>query len=189
MTDGGRGRMLGDLVIRTESQGDVAAIRRVVAAAFGSDHEADLVEAIRASPEYVSDLTLVAVLGGRVVGHVMVSGARLRHRDGERRVALLAPLAVDPRMQRVGIGAALVRSAAAAAAAAGEPFLLLEGSPQYYGRLGFVPAARYGITMPLPDWAPPEAAQILPLADIDPDDETLRGVVVYPAHFDALSDG
>ena len=53
---------------------------------------------------------------------------------------------------------------------------MLEGSPAYYGRLGFEPAAAHGITITLPDWAPPEAAQVLSLHASDP---TMRGHVVY----------
>jgi putative acetyltransferase len=38
----------------------------------------------------------------------------------------------------------------------------------------------------LPDWAPPEAAQVLRLGAHDPDDPALRGTVVYPPPFDPL---
>ena len=40
-------------VIRPETPDDFARVAEVVAAAFGSDVEADLVERIRASPEFV----------------------------------------------------------------------------------------------------------------------------------------
>ena len=56
----------------------------------------------------------------------------------------------------------------------------------YYGRLGFEPAVKYGIEIHLPDWAPPEAAQVIRLTAFDPDDPTLRGTVVYPPAFDGL---
>ena len=68
----------------------------------------------------------------------------------------------------------------------GMDLVLLEGSPDYYGRLGFEPAARHGIEMPLPDWAPREAAQVRRLGAYDPADPTLRGSVVYPAAFDGV---
>jgi putative acetyltransferase len=38
----------------------------------------------------------------------------------------------------------------------------------------------------LPDWAPPEAAQVLGLAAYARDDPPLRGTVVYPPAFDQL---
>jgi len=41
--------------------------------------------------------------------------------------------------------------------------------------------------MPLPDWAPPEAAQVLCLSSYDPRDVRLRGRVTYPPSFDGFS--
>lgn len=172
--------------IRPESPDDHGAIRGVVAAAFGSEAEADLVDRIRASPEYVPDLALVADVDRRVVGHVMISGAVIRHDGGERQISMLSPLAVHPEHQRTGIGSALVRASLAVAEALGEPLVVLEGSPDYYGRLGFEHAARYGIEIPLPEWAPPEAAQVARLAGFDASDATMRGTVIYPAAFDGL---
>ncbi len=67
----------------------------------------------------------------------------------------------------------------------GEPLVVLEGSPVYYGRLGFQRSAAYGIELPIPDWAPPEASQVLPLRNYDP---SIRGRVVYPPAFDAATD-
>ncbi len=54
---------------------------------------------------------------------------------------------------------------------------MLEGSPRFYGRLGFEYAAPLGIEMILPSWAPAEAAQVLRLATYHP---SIRGRVVYP---------
>ncbi|HSL58317.1 MAG TPA: N-acetyltransferase [Acidimicrobiales bacterium] len=169
--------------VRPETPADHVAIRRVVRDAFPGPEEAQLVDALRASEVYRPELALVATVDGEVVGHVMVTRAALV--DGERRrtVALLAPLAVAPDHQRRGVGAALLAEVARRAAASGEPAIVLEGDPGYYGRHGYEPAARYGIEMPLPSWAPLEAAQVRWLGDPDP---SLRGRVVYPPPFDDL---
>jgi putative acetyltransferase len=159
----------------------------LVAAAFGSQAEADLVDRIRASPEYVAEMALVAEIDGEIVGHVMVSGAVVRNERGSRAISMLSPLAVLPDRQRAGIGSDLVRSVLAIADERGEPLVVLEGSPAYYGRLGFEPAAAHGLAIHLPDWAPPAAAQVKLLGSYDPDDPTLRGEVVYPPAFDGLS--
>jgi putative acetyltransferase len=172
--------------IRRENPSDFGAIRRLVDAAFDSGPEADLVDRIRASPEYVPEMALVAEIDEQVVGHVMISHALIRNRGRDRRISMLSPLAVRPDKQRAGIGSALVRAALHVADELGEPIVILEGSPAYYGRLGFEPAADYGIEIHLPDWAPPEAAQVYRLSSFDPDDETLRGAVAYPAAFDDL---
>ncbi|MEZ5228284.1 MAG: GNAT family N-acetyltransferase [Acidimicrobiales bacterium] len=99
-------------------------------------------------------MALVAELEGEIVGHVMISGARLHHSEGDRSIALLSPLAVAPDRHKSRIGAALVEAVVAVADQRGVPMVVLEGDPGYYGRMGFEPSAGYGITMPLPDWAP-----------------------------------
>jgi putative acetyltransferase len=175
------------IAIRQETAEDHDAIRHIVAAAFGSEGEAELVERVRSSPEYVNDMALVAEVDGEIVGHVMVSNAVLRSNDSERRISMLSPLAVRPDRQKAGIGHSLVSAALAVADERGEPLVVLEGSPAYYGRFGFEHSITYGIEIHLPDWAPPEAAQVKRLRSFDPNDATLRGKVVYPPAFDGLS--
>ena len=63
---------------------------------------------------------------------------------------------------------------------------VLEGSPRYSSRFGFEPASGHGIEMPLPDWAPAEAAQVLRLTADEP---RLRGRIVYPVAFGVLGGG
>jgi putative acetyltransferase len=172
------------LTIRAERPDDHDAITSVVAAAFGSPAEARLVERIRASAGYRAPLALVADLDGDVVGHVMVSDAELHTPGGVRHLTMLSPLAVAPDHQAAGIGGELVRTVCRLAAEAGEALVVLEGSPLYYGRFGFEPSATYGIELPIPDWAPPEASQALWLGDVDP---TMTGQVVYSSAFDEVS--
>lgn len=160
----------------------------MVTAAFGSPAEARLVEAIRASPEYIAELALVATLDGAVVGHVMISRCTLRNdvaADATVSIVMLSPLAVDPTHHGKGVGGLLVTTVTALADARGEPLVVLEGDPRYYSRFGFEPAASHGIELPLPDWAPSAAAQVIPLTNDDP---TLRGTVAYPASFHVLGD-
>jgi putative acetyltransferase len=174
---------MSDVTIRAERPDDREAISRVVGAAFGSQVESRLVEDLRASVNFVPEWSLVAEVDGSVVGHVMVSFAALRDGETTRRIANLSPLAVAPELQRRGIGSALVRAVTALVDAAGEPLVVLEGSPAYYARLGFEYAVPRGIHIKLPDWAPREAAQMMRLANYDP---AIRGTVVYPPAFDAL---
>ena len=172
------------LTIRPERPDDHDAITAVVAAAFGSPTEARLVERIRASAGYRAPLALVADLDGEVVGHVMVSDADLHTDTGVRHLTMLSPLAVAPDHHNQGIGGELVRTVCRLAGEAGEAVVVLEGSPTYYGRFGFEPSARYGIELPIPAWASPEASQALWLGDVDP---TLTGRVVYSSAFDEVS--
>jgi putative acetyltransferase len=175
----------GDWTIRPERAEDHAAIASVVAAAFASQVEADLVDAIRASPDYVPDLALVADRDGEIIGHVMVSFTTLDDGPSRHRIFHLSPLAVAPSHQRRGVGSDLVEAVLERAKKHGADFVVLEGDPRYYGRLGFEPSVRYGISITLPDWAPPEAAQIRLLSNRAP---TVKGHVVYPPAFDGVGD-
>jgi putative acetyltransferase len=171
-------------IIDAERSDDAPAIDSVVRRAFhASPGVADMVAAIRASPHYEPDLTLVARRAGEVVGFVMISHVDLVDDDDARHEALtLSPLAVDPDHERQGIGSALVRAVLSRADARSDlPRLVtLEGSPHFYGRLGFEFAPDHGVTFDLPDWAHPTAAQVFRLTAHDP---TVRGRVAYPAAF------
>ena len=57
----------------------------------------------------------------------------------------LAPLAVLPAFQRLGVGSALVSAGLERCRGNGYTRVLVVGNPAYYGRFGFVPAARYGV--------------------------------------------
>lgn len=176
---------IGEITIRAERPSDRAAIAEVVTTAFGSPAEARLVEAIRASTNFVPELSLVAEVEGRVVGHVMVSVVLLDDGGTQHRIANLSPLAVAPDFQRRGIGSALVRGVTARADDRGEPVVVLEGNPKFYGRFGFEHSVAHGIRISLPSWAPPEAAQVLLLRNYN---TSIHGRVVYPPAFDDVTD-
>lgn len=141
---------------------------------------------IRESPGYRKRLALVARCDDSLVGFVMLSATDLVDEDGGRsEVLTLSPLAVAPGHERRGIGRSLVRAALEAADRDGAPLVVLEGSPRYYGRLGFQYAPDHGIEIELPDWAPREAAQVCVLSNYDPG---FRGKVEYPAAIADLTD-
>lgn len=111
---------------------DHARIREVVAAAFGRADEADLVERLRANGDVVFEL--VEETEGRIVGHVLLS--RL-YASSHALYAALAPLSVDPAVQRQGVGGKLVTQAVQVAEDFGVAGILILGDPAYYGRFGF----------------------------------------------------
>jgi putative acetyltransferase len=162
------------VIVRAETPDDHADIRRIVDEAFGDTITGDIVDGIRASDRFVPGLSLVAVSERQSLGHVISSYVDLV--PGTRRVLQVGPLAVVPSHQRQGIGSALMHETIRIADERGEPLLLIEGSPVYYGRFGFARADEQGIEMP-PESHGPQFFMIRPLRAYDP---TLRGRAVYP---------
>jgi putative acetyltransferase len=165
--------------IRVGTPADLDRILTVVAEAFAHHAEAELVRMLHDSMNFVADLSLVAELDRDIVGHVMLTYTQIVGAQAHR-VLTLSPLSVVPGSQRQGIGSALVAEALRRADERGEPLVCLEGSPAYYGRLGFEDARPRGIRFDLPDWAPREAGQIYKLRAYNP---AIVGKVVYPPAF------
>jgi len=131
-------------VIRIAMEDDWPSILEVHRAAFADEDVPRIAAELRARDHlYVPELSFVAEEDGSVVGHVMNTWNRIDE-TGER-VLQLSPLGVLPAHQRRGHGCELVRASLAAVRAAGEPLLLVEGAPAYYGRFGFAPASRWGL--------------------------------------------
>ena len=163
------------MIVRAETPDDRDTIRRIVDDAFGDTTTSAIVAAIRVSDRFVPDLSLVAVSEGQSLGHVISSYVDLLVPD-TRRVLCVGPLAVVPPHQRQGIGTALMQVTIRLADERGEPLLLIEGNPAYYGRFGFTRADEHGIEMP-PEAHGPQYFMLRPLRAYDP---TLRGRAVYP---------
>ena len=167
------------LTVAREREGDRAGIRALVTAAMGP-REAELVERIRASEQFVPGLALVAARHETLLGYALLSHVGLVGETGWT-VLALAPVCVRPEWQRGGIGTRLVTTGLEYADELGEPLVTVLGDPGYYGRFGFEPASRFGIEPPA--GMPVEAYSVKPLAGYRPD---MRGQVVYPPAFDVV---
>ena len=146
--------------IRAERPGDVAAVRRVVEAAFKGKAEADLVDTLRAAGKF--SVALVAAQGRTVAGFCLLTDVEIAGNGLKPRGAGLAPLAVRPTFQRRGIGRMLVRAALERAREAGYGFVCLLGDPRYYRRFGFRAGGTLGLACEFA--APAEAFMAIELA-------------------------
>jgi putative acetyltransferase len=173
------------MLIRRETMSDAEAIRAVHTVAFSSAYENGrppeprLVDELRHSPAWIDQLAFVAVVDGRVVGHVCCTRALLL--PSEDPVLGLGPIGVLPDKQHDGIGSALMHTVIGAADARDEPLIALLGDPEYYQRFGFVPAVDLGITPPVAEWASAFVARKLAMYD-----PALTGEFQYAEPFDNL---
>jgi putative acetyltransferase len=173
------------MLIRRERSADNTAVRVVIAEAFKNPAarqdvpvEVGLVDALRASSEWIPQLSMVAESEeGEVVGHVACTRGWV-----DSRPALgLGPLAVAPTAQRRGVGSALMHAVLGAADALDEPLVALLGDTEYYRRFGFRPADQLGIRPPVDAWASHFQARVLSNRQSD-----LRGTFRYAQPFNDL---
>lgn len=160
--------------IRAAGPADDEGVHQVVAEAFGDGgHVAALWSEVGARGH--ARTSLVAVDAGAVVGHVGLSHGWLDARPRLVDVLVLSPLSVRPTHQEQGVGSALVLAALDAAERLEAPAVFLEGSPAYYGRRGFHPAAEQGFEAP--SRRTPEPA--FQVARLSRHEEWMVGRVVY----------
>lgn len=128
--------------IRAEEPGDIEQVREVLRAAFRTEAESKLVDALRENGQAV--ISLVAVRDGEVLGHILFSPVTSAP-PGEAKGLGLAPLAVRPAAQSQGIGSRLVQEGLRLCKERGYDFCVVLGDPRYYQRFGFEQASPFGI--------------------------------------------
>ena len=133
-----------DTLIREEQPGNETAIFNVNLAAFGRPDEANLVKAARAAGDV--SLSLVAVRGSHIIGHVLLSPVSVQTNPQKYQVLALGPIAVQPAQQRKGVGTQLVQASLTTCIEKGIAAVVLLGHTSYYPRFGFEPASHYGLT-------------------------------------------
>lgn len=166
------------LHVRPEQPGDETAIAQLTDAAFGGPAESRVIDRIRQAGHQA--VSLVAVEGGQIVGHILFTRVGIDTSGPSADVMGLGPMAVRPALQRRGIGSTLVREGLQACARAGCRAVVVLGHPEYYPRFGFRPASTWGLRCAYP--APDEAFMALELAP-----GALRGhsgLVRYLSEFD-----
>jgi putative acetyltransferase len=133
-------------IVRTSKAEDGDGILALVLAAFSSvDHdgheEVEIVTSTWGLGATALDLELVAVMDEVIVGHVLAAWGDLGGRD----VVAVAPLAVLPSHQGLGIGTALMTELLRQAEVAALPLVVLLGHPEFYDRFRFEASGPLGI--------------------------------------------
>lgn len=156
--------------IRKEVPQDYLEVYDLVKAAFehmaeASGDEQDIVNRLRKSDAFVPELSLVAEMDGRVVGHIMFTKMKI----GSHEALTLAPVSVLPQFHGQGIGSALILEGHRIARDMGFKSIVVIGHAYYYPRFGYKKAHLYGLTAPFE--VPPDAFMVIELVD-----EGLKGV-------------
>ena len=125
--------------IRLETPADHLGIAAVNDAAFGGTDESHLIERLRA--DGLVTASLVADEYGEIVGHILFSDLEVVDSDHNRtiRACALAPMAVAPTHQKMGIGSELIRQGIDICKQLGIELIVVLGHENYYPRFGFGP--------------------------------------------------
>ena len=161
--------------VRSEDLADRAAIRAVNSSTFGRNDEADLVDELRTSGHVL--ISLVGVVDGNIVGHILFSRMWIQARPGLISAAALAPVAVLPEHQMKGIGSHLIEHGLRMLSDRDEGIVIVVGHPEYYLRFGFSRDKARLLESPFPA----EAFMVLELVPGALDG--VQGRVVYPPEF------
>ncbi|MBW4669719.1 MAG: N-acetyltransferase [Cyanomargarita calcarea GSE-NOS-MK-12-04C] len=170
------------LDVRPETDKDISNIRQTIIDAFAEVKVASLVEAIRNSPNFIPELSLVAAENGEVLGHILFSRIIIAAHEQSIPALALAPLAVTPNRQRQGIGSKLVEAGLSKCRELDHSIAVVVGNPSCYQRFGFQTANKFNLhsSLPFPDEAF-MALEFKPRALIN-----AIGTVMYPIYFHGL---
>lgn len=144
---------LDQLQIRETVPADFDDIMTIESAAFGSESEARLTADLLSDPSARPHLSLLAILDGRAVGHVLFTRVTVDCAGAQPLAHIMAPLAVLPDYQKQGAGTQLISRGLELLRERGAKLVFVLGHPDYYPRHGFVPnaeAAGYPTPYPIP---------------------------------------
>lgn len=173
-----------NLTIRQENKEDFAAVYEINQLAFKRDNEARLVELLRQGNAFVPELSLVATVDDKPVGHILFTQIKIVATGNTETTSLaLAPMAVLPGFQGKGIGGRLILHGFELARKLNQKSVIVLGHKLFYRKFGFTAAAKWNIKPPFPV-NDPENFMAVELTDGGLN--KVSGLVKYPKEFEAV---
>ena len=166
------------MIIRREKKEDFNSISEVNEQAFKQKDESELIKRIRASKNFIPDLSLVAELNRKIIGYILFSKIKIIGIKEYESLAL-APMAVLPEFQKKGIGRKLINEGLKKARELGFNSVIVVGHQDYYPRFGFERASKWNIKCPFE--VPDEAFLATELKEGALAEKS--GIVEYPKEF------
>ena len=132
-----------DITFRSEVVEDFRCIEELTREAFWNlyapgANEHFLVHKLRDTDCYIKDLSLVAIVDCKIVGHIMYSIAHVLGKEGyEHEMLTFGPVSVSPAYHGKGIGSKLIRYSLQRATELNYKGVIILGYPCLYQRFGF----------------------------------------------------
>lgn len=130
-----------NIIIRQETKKDIVDVYNLIKEVFKNAEHSDgdehnLVNRLRKSNAFIPELSLVAELDKKIVGHILFTKVMV----GDSIQLALAPISVDTALQKQGIGSLLIHTGHTIAKNMGFEYVILLGYPRYYSRFGYRPS-------------------------------------------------
>lgn len=187
-----------DVTIRPETHNDYKDIVRLVLRSFkegtpysdGTDVVA-LIEEIRDSKYRIPELSFVAELDQKVVGHFLFSHFPISPtKEGgyvdkaKSDIVMLAPVAVHADYFKQGIGSSMLRLGIEKVKELGYKVITVEGDFNFYNRIGFETSSKYDI-YPTSGY-PMEEPRCMMCQETFPGSlDSIKGYIVYDMYYNA----
>jgi len=188
--------MRNDIMIRPETPKDYKDIISLVLRSFqegtnysdGTDIVA-LIEEIRGSEYYIPELSFVAELDGKIVGHFLFSHFPLsKTASGEhvdsKAIVMLAPVSVHADYFHKHVGTTMLTLGIQKVGEAGFKGITVEGDYHFYNRVGFKTSAEYNI-YPTSGHPMNEPRCMMCQETFDGSLEGIQGYIVYDMYYNA----
>ena len=188
--------MRNDITIRPEQPKDYKDIISLILRSFreGTDYSDGtdiiaLIEEIRMSKYYIPELSFVAELEGKIVGHFLFShfplsetreGGHIENND----IVMLAPVSVHADYFHKHIGSTMLKLGIEKVKEYGYKGINVEGDYHFYNRVGFKTSSEYGI-YPTSGIPMNEPRCMMCMETYDGSLEGIGGYVVYDMYYNA----
>jgi putative acetyltransferase len=136
------------LEFRREENSDRNEVYRIHQDAFQRDDEAQLVEKLRKNNQFNPNLSFVALIDKKIVGHILFTPVQISSKSISS--LALAPISILSEYQRQGIGSQLIEYALNQLKSQDFSSIIVLGHEHFYPRFGFLPAKKYQIRAPIP---------------------------------------
>lgn len=188
--------MRNDIMIRPETQKDYKEIVSLVLRSFreGTDYSDGtdiiaLIEEIRVSEYYIPELSFVAELDGKIVGHFLFShfplsktacGEHIERND----IVMLAPVSVHADYFHKHVGVTMLSLGIRKVREAGFKGITVEGDYRFYNRVGFHTSSEYHI-FPTSGYPMTEPRCMMCQETYEGSLEGIQGYIVYDMYYNA----
>ncbi len=141
---------LKEIKILEATEKDFNSIMDINRQAFGEEDEAELVNNLLNDKSAEPIVSLIALMDSKVIGHILFTKLTI-DKNPLPLIYLLAPMAVKPECQNMGIGGMLIKEGLKKLKEMEVEMVFVLGHKEYYPKYGFIPdAEKLGFAPPYP---------------------------------------